>query len=70
MDEDKQQYLNRWLPEKLSTNVRVVLSTIEKTVSHQTIRSYKSSPVEIICGPLDKESRQVLLQNSKSSSVL
>jgi len=59
IDEDKQQYLNRWLPEKLSPNVRVVLSTIEGTVSHQTIRSYKSFPVEIICGPLDIESRKV-----------
>ena len=62
MDEDKQQFLDRWLPEKLSSNVRVVLSTIEKTVSHQTIRAYKSSPVEVICGPLDKESRQVIYE--------
>ena len=59
MDEDKQQYLNRWLPDKLSPNVRVVISTIESTVSHQTIRSFKTSPTEIVCGPLNKEARQV-----------
>ncbi|XP_066928434.1 TPR repeat-containing protein DDB_G0287407-like isoform X2 [Clytia hemisphaerica] len=63
MDEDKQQYLNRWLPEKLSPNVRVVLSTIESTTSHQTIRAFKSSPVETICGPLDKDSRQAIVEN-------
>lgn len=63
MDEDKQQYLNRWLPEKLSDNVRVIISTIESTVSHQTIRSFKTSPLEIICGPLDKISRQAIVEN-------
>ena len=61
MDEDKQQYLNRWLPENLSENVRVVISTIESTSSHQTLRIFKSSPTEIICGPLDRESRQVFI---------
>lgn len=59
MDEDKHQYLNRWIPGKLAPNIRMVISTIEGTVSHQTIRAYKSSPTEIICGPLDEESREV-----------
>ena len=59
MDEDKQQYLNRWLPDKLSSNVRVVISTIESTVSHQTTRAFKTSPTEIVCGPLDTDARQV-----------
>ncbi|XP_047125381.1 TPR repeat-containing protein DDB_G0287407 isoform X1 [Hydra vulgaris] len=63
MDEDKQQYLNRWLPENLSENVRVVISTIEGTSSHQTLRVFKSSPTEIICGPLDRESRQLIVEN-------
>lgn len=61
IDEDKQQFLNRWLPEKLSPNVRVIISTIESTVSHQTIRTFKSNPTEIVCGPLDKDSRKVNL---------
>ena len=59
MDEDKQQYLSRWVPEKLSPNVRFVISTIEGTSSHQTIRVFKTSPTEIICGPLNQESREV-----------
>merc|ERR1719494_810557 len=63
MDEDKQKFLNRWLPERLSPNVRVVISTIEKTESHQTIRGFKSCPTEIVCGPLDKESRQAIVEN-------
>lgn len=63
IDEDKQQYLNRWLPETLSPNVRVVISTIESTISHQTIRAFKTSPVEIVCGPLGKTSRQAIVEN-------
>ena len=59
MDEDKQQFLTRWIPERLSPNVRFVISTIEGTVSHQTIRVFKTTPTEIICGPLNKESREV-----------
>ena len=59
MDEDKHQYLKRWIPESLSANVRLIISTIEGTVSHQTIRSFKTSPTEIICGALNKESREV-----------
>ena len=59
MDEDKQQYLNRWLPEKLSPNIRVIVSTIESTSSHQTLRAFKTPLTEIVCGPLDREARQV-----------
>lgn len=63
MDEDKQQYLSRWLPEMLSPNVRVVLSTIESTSSHKIIRSFNSSPTEIVCGPLDHDSRKAIVEN-------
>ena len=63
MDADKHMYLKRWIPEKISPNVRLVISTIEGTVSHQTIRSFKSSPTEIICGPLDVESSTALITN-------
>jgi hypothetical protein len=63
MDEDKQQFLPRWIPEKLSPNVRFVISTIEGTVSHQTIRVFKTTPMEIICGPLNVESREAIVEN-------
>ena len=59
MDEDKQQFLSRWLPEELSPNVRVVVSMIEGTPTHTMLRAYKTMPKEIICGPLDAESREV-----------
>ena len=59
LDEDKQQFLRRWLPEKLSPNVRVVVSMIEGTPSHQMMRAFKPSPREVICGPLDLDSRKV-----------
>ena len=34
-DDEKQQFLSRWLPEQLSSNVRVVVSMIEGTAAHQ-----------------------------------
>ena len=59
VDEDKQNFLRRWMPEKLSPNVRVVISTIEGTPSHQMLRAFRPSPREIVCGPLDTSSRKV-----------
>ena len=59
MDDDKIQYLTRWLPENLSPNVKVVLSMINDTECHRLLRSYKSGPREITCGQLDYESRKV-----------
>ena len=60
MDDDKIQYLTRWLPENLSPNVKVVLSMINDTECHRLLRSYKSGPREITCGQLDYHSRKVL----------
>lgn len=59
MDDDKIQYLTRWLPETLSPNVKVVLSMINDTECHRLLRSYKSGPREITCGQLDYHSRRV-----------
>ena len=59
MDDDKIQYLTRWLPETLSPNVKVVLSMINDTECHRLLRSYKSGPREITCGQLDYHSRKV-----------
>ena len=58
MDDDKIQYLTRWLPENLSPNVKVVLSMINDTECHRLLRSYKSGPREITCGQLDYQSRK------------
>ncbi|XP_066925783.1 telomerase protein component 1-like isoform X2 [Clytia hemisphaerica] len=63
VDEDKQNFLRRWLPEKLSPNVRVVISTIEGTPSHQMLRASRPSPREIVCGPLDTSSRKEIVTN-------
>jgi len=63
LDEDKQQFLNRWLPETLSKNVRVVVSMIEGTPTHLMLRAYRTNPKEIICGPLDDSSRQAIVKN-------
>lgn len=60
MDDDKIQYLTRWLPEVLSPNVKVVLSMINDTECHRLLRSYKSGPREITCGQLGYNSRKVL----------
>ena len=59
LDEDKQQFLSRWLPDKLSPNIRLCVSMIEGTPTHQMLRAYKPSPREVICGPLDMDSRKV-----------
>ena len=59
LDDDKIQYLIRWLPEKLSPNVRVVVSMIDETECHRLLRSYKTGPKEIVCGELDYSSRKV-----------
>ncbi len=59
LDEDKQQFLNRWLPDALPEHVKVIVSTIEGTTSHQMLRSYETRPAEIKCGPLDVCSREV-----------
>lgn len=63
LDEDKQQFLSRWLPDKLSPNIRLVVSMIEGTPTHQMLRAYKPSPREVICGPLDLESRKEIVCN-------
>ncbi|XP_057298417.1 TPR repeat-containing protein DDB_G0287407-like isoform X1 [Hydractinia symbiolongicarpus] len=63
LDEDKQQFMSRWLPDNLSPNVRVIVSMIESTPSHQMLRSYKPSPVEVMCGPLDMDSRKEIVCN-------
>ncbi|XP_057298336.1 TPR repeat-containing protein DDB_G0287407-like [Hydractinia symbiolongicarpus] len=62
-DEDKQQYLRRWLPDKLSSNVRVVVSTIENTESHHMFKMCKPQPSEILCGALDTDSRKEIVNN-------
>ena len=59
LDEDKQQFLNRWLPEQLAPHVKVVVSMIEGTPTHRMLRAYKTNPRELICGPLDLSSREV-----------
>ena len=61
MDEDKLQYLTRWLPDTISPNVRIVLSMIDETECHRILRSYKTNPTEIVVGKLDYESRKVML---------
>jgi len=63
LDEDKQQFLSRWLPDKLSPNIRIVVSMIEGTPTHQMLRAYKPSPKEVICGPLDMDSRKEIVSN-------
>ncbi|XP_065072260.1 uncharacterized protein LOC135696706 [Rhopilema esculentum] len=63
LDEDKQHFLNRWLPETLAKNVKVVVSMIEGTPTHRMMRAYKTNPKEIICGPLDLTSRQAIVEN-------
>lgn len=63
MDDDKIQYLTRWLPETLSPNVKVVLSMINDTECHRLLRSYKSGPREITCGQLDYHSRRLIVEN-------
>lgn len=63
MDDDKIQYLTRWLPENLSPNVKVVLSMINDTECHRLLRSYKSGPREITCGQLDYQSRKLIVEN-------
>jgi len=63
LDEDKQQFLSRWIPEKLSPNVKLVVSMIESTPSHQLLRAFKPSPKEVICGPLNMESRKEIVVN-------
>ncbi|XP_073234620.1 TPR repeat-containing protein DDB_G0287407-like isoform X1 [Porites lutea] len=63
MDDDKIQYLTRWLPENLSPNVKVVLSMINDTECHRLLRSYKSGPHEITCGQLDYHSRKLIVEN-------
>lgn len=63
MDDDKIQYLTRWLPEVLSPNVKVVLSMINDTECHRLLRSYKSGPREITCGQLDYSSRKLIVEN-------
>nr|XP_047125336.1 TPR repeat-containing protein DDB_G0287407 [Hydra vulgaris]XP_047125337.1 TPR repeat-containing protein DDB_G0287407 [Hydra vulgaris] len=63
LDEDKQQFLSRWLPDCLSPTVRIVVSMIEGTQSHQMLRSYKPSPIEIVCGPLNMEARMEIVSN-------
>ena len=60
MDDDKLQYLNRWLPEYLSPNVKVILSMIDGTECHYMLRKFKSCPKEIVCGDLDQEARKVI----------
>ncbi|XP_065653579.1 TPR repeat-containing protein DDB_G0287407-like isoform X2 [Hydra vulgaris] len=63
LDEDKQQFLSRWLPDCLSPTVRVVVSMIEGTPSHQMLRSFNPSPIEVVCGPLDMESRKEIVSS-------
>ena len=69
MDDDKIQYLTRWLPENLSPNVKVVLSMINDTECHRLLRSYKSGPREITCGQLDYQSRKVWTELLKSFAI-
>eukprot|EP00794_Sanderia_malayensis_P017020 gene17020-18734_t len=63
LDEDKQQFLSRWLPETLPAHVKVVVSMIEGTPTHKMLRAYKTNPTEIICGPLDRSSREEIVKN-------
>ena len=63
MDEDKQYYLARWLPCELASNVRVVLSTIENTETHQILQKFVPPPPEVMCGPLDEASREQIVAN-------
>ncbi|XP_066932772.1 LOW QUALITY PROTEIN: TPR repeat-containing protein DDB_G0287407-like [Clytia hemisphaerica] len=63
MDEDKQYYLARWLPCQLAQNIRVVISTIENTDTHQILTKFVPAPKEIACGPLDETSREEIVRN-------
>ncbi|XP_048581022.1 TPR repeat-containing protein DDB_G0287407 isoform X2 [Nematostella vectensis] len=63
LDDDKIQYLTRWLPETLSPNIRVVLSMIDNTECHRLLRAFKTGPREILCGELDYSSRKAIVEN-------
>eukprot|EP00794_Sanderia_malayensis_P003244 gene3244-3725_t len=62
-DEDKQQFLRRWLPETLPAHVKVIVSTIEGSRTHSMLRAYETIPTEITCGPLDRDSREEIIKN-------
>lgn len=48
-----------WVPRKLAPQVRCILSMVNDTVHHQTIRDRESKPQELHLIPLDVMSRKV-----------
>ena len=58
-DECKEATALSWLPSKLATQVRCVLSMIDETPQHQTLKSRPNKPTELYVTPLDMASREV-----------
>ncbi|EDV25204.1 uncharacterized protein TRIADDRAFT_25073 [Trichoplax adhaerens] len=61
LDKTKEAEQVIWLPLVLSDNVRIVCSVINDTPCHRSLASRSNHPKEILCGPLDTDSRREIV---------
>jgi hypothetical protein len=61
LDNDANAKAMKWLPETLSSRVRVVLSMINQTEYHRRLLERSNKPLEVFCGPLNLAARKDII---------
>ncbi|RDD44588.1 Telomerase protein component 1 [Trichoplax sp. H2] len=61
LDKTKEAEQVSWLPFDISPNARIICSVINDTPCHRSLASRSNHPKEILCGPLDLDSRREIV---------